>query len=78
MKQASYLSTDYEFCELLESSETAAVKDVKTFNRWNDGAITLEMAAYEFVKNNHIIDGIQINRTEFIKWVRSLGYRRVK
>lgn len=74
------------FRGLLKSTSYAIKKDIKTFQEWEDGEITLNDCFKRFMSNNgyrkykHTNDyntPWYVDKNEFKRWLHSLGYVRL-
>ena len=56
--------------------KSAASRDVAIFRRWSAGKITAGTAIKMMKLNNNMPAYLNIEPSEWIEWVRGLGYRR--
>lgn len=61
----------------LKHTEGCALKDCTTFNMWMESEISDEECYELFIKHNKIRKP-EFTIEEFIEWLNSLGYRKVK
>ncbi len=56
--------------------KSAASRDVTIFRKWSAGKITAGMAIKMMKISNNMPAYLNIEPSEWIEWVRGLGYRR--
>ena len=55
---------------------SAASRDVTIFRKWSEGKITAGTAIKQMKINNNMPEYLNVEPSEWVEWVRSLGYRR--
>ena len=68
-----------EYAEYLKKTWLSVVSDQKLFRAWENGEVTTLTCFQRWKKNNNVpSSAIEYDRDNFILWLNSLGYRRIR